>query len=391
MSYSNNIRERCPVCDSSRQAKSYYHNIEGINGVSLFSNFAVVVCADCGMIYASGNTSQGQADEYYSRYSKYETFSMSDTSENYQFRVNFVKFIQSQIPDKSANILDIGCGYGEDLLKLMEIGYINLIGCDLSQKNCVRLEKEFGIYMIKKSLFEINVTDLPSPVDCIILDCVMEHVIDLQTASRRLKSLLNQGGKVIIVVPYVNRFIDGAKYPFEEISMEHVNYFTLNSLSRLMIDSGLIHSNHTILRMAQSHCLVAVFSYYEEILVEPMSAYIEACEKNINKIVQAINQYVDSQDPIILWGTGTLCQYLFANTKLSQCNILSIVDSNNHYWNHNLNGYCINNPSVLCDESYREIDIFVISYHFGDEIIAKIKTMQNENSIKYGKVIKFPI
>jgi SAM-dependent methyltransferase len=385
----NNIREYCPVCNSSKRAKTYYHNRECISGVSLFQDFAVVVCADCGMIYASGNTSQEQADEYYSQYSKYETLDMLEESEN--FRVKFVEFVKSQMPDKSANILDMGCGYGGDLMKLKETGYINLIGCDLSQENCLRLKNEFGIAAINKSLFEIDITDLPFPANCIILDGVMEHIIDLQTATRQLKSLLSPGGKVIIVVPYVNRFLDGAKYPFEEISMEHVNYFTLNSLSHLMVDNGLIHDNHTVLRMAQSYCLVATFSYYEVTLIEPMSAYIEECRKNMNRIIQVIDEYVNSQSPIILWGAGTLCQYLFANTQLSQCNILSIVDSNNHYWNNELKGYCINNPLKLCDESYNGIDIFVISYHFGDEIVAKITKMQNETAVKYGKIIKFPI
>jgi SAM-dependent methyltransferase len=390
MLFCSNIRERCPVCNGSGRAQTYYHHLEGINGVSLFHDFAVVVCADCGMIYAAGNVSQDQADGYYSRYSKYETKDMLEDSEN--ARVGFVEFIQSQIPDKSTNILDIGCGYGVDLLKLKDVGYTNLAGCDLSQENCLRLKIEFGIPSINKSLFDINVADLPFTADYIILNGVMEHIIDLQTASRRLKSLLSPGGKLIIVVPYVNRFLEGAKYPFGEISMEHVNYFTLNSLSRLMIDNGLVHDNHTVLLMTQSsYCLVAVFSYYEVTLAEPMSEYIEACERNIDNMVQVIDEYVNSQSPIILWGAGTLCQYLFANTKLSQCNILSIVDSNNHYWDHTLKGYYINNPSILCGGSYNKSDIFVISYHFGDEIVAKIRAMQSETKLKCGKIVKFPL
>ena len=316
---------------------------------------------------------QETMDMYYRNFSKYVVNTSSSTWKESDQTV--LDFIYAQPVEKSALIADIGCGQGKILKELKHSGYNGLIGIELSDANCANLLAS-GIEAINKSLFDVAPDDLPGKLDCVILMAVLEHVADLRSAVRQISKLLDSGGTVIISVPCLDYFDGGDLYPFEQISMEHVNYFTLDSLELLMKLNGFELKEHK----AYGPSLTAVFRRAAAAST-PMRKYIAECGDFLLSTVQLIDRYAQSQKPIIIYGSGTLCQYLLANTNLKRCNILHVVDGNANYHGHYVGSHMIQPPSVLTNAASRDADIFTVSYHFNDEITAGIKGMGLSNTI----------
>ena len=366
------IHRSCPICGGESRAYSHQHCFEPIDNVSLLSKINVVVCGECGMAYADSIPAQETMDLYYKNFSKYVANTSSSTwKESDQIALDF---IYDQPVEKSALIADIGCGQGKILKELKRNGYNGLIGIELSDANCGNLLAA-GIAAINKSLFDVAPDDLPGKLDCIILMDVLEHVAGLRSAVRQILKLLDSGGTVIISVPCLDSFDGRDPYPFEQISMEHVNYFTLNSLELLMKLNGFELKEHK----AYESNLTAVFR--RAAASAPMREYIAECGDFLLPTVQLIDRYAQSQKPIIIYGSGTLSQYLLANTNLKKCNILYVVDGNANYHGHYIGSHMIRPPSTLTDVAFRDADIFTVSYHFNDEITAGIKGMGLSNTI----------
>jgi hypothetical protein len=252
---------------------------------------------------------------------------------------------------------------------------------DLSENNSRRLKKIHNIEVLTKSIFSLSQTDFHKPLNCIILAGVLEHVIDLHSCLEILTDLLADDGLIIISVPFANMFWSHADLPFEEFSMEHVNFFTDEALELLMSLHGYKLKKSTQIEYLQSIALVAAFQLKPKANSEIMWRYVNASVEFLRSAIAIIDGYASSQKPIAIWGTGTFCQYLLANTSLSDCNIKIFVDRNISYHGHTLCGILIQSPNALTASELSETDILTISYHFNDEIEQEIRTMGLQNNI----------
>ena len=263
--------------------------------------------------------------------------------------------------------------------ELLDIGFNQLAGVELLKFNC-ELNKLNGIYTINKSIFELNNSDFIQKPDSIILNNVLEHIADLHSAIKIISSIINPNGLLFIDVPDLENFSEQSNYPFQEISMEHINYFSIDTLELLMRLYGFKLKYFKKQKYKYNYKLQAVF-YKQEYITNKLDKYITQCESFLSKTIQVINDYCKSQKPIILWGSGTFCQYLLENTNLSKCNILCIVDKNSHYHGYIINNLYIQSPSILLNNKYLLADIFTITYFFNDEIEETIRDMGLLNKI----------
>jgi len=361
----------CPVCGSGDWAYSYKHSLMPIMGVSVLDEFNVVVCKECGMTYADSTPRQEEIDLYYRKFSKYESRIATPGIKDKKI----ADHICSKPFDTSALIVDVGCGRGGLITELKNRGYNTIMGVELSAQNCDNVSSH-GVAVINKSLYDLVPEDFPRKIDCIVLNAVLEHISDLHTAIKRLSNLLNTNGSIIVAVPCLDRFLNFCQYPFEELSMEHVNYFTLKSLEHLFKPHGLELNEYYRDRIL----LVADFC----IPIAPENTireYVVRCSEHLSPTVELIDRYVNSKTPIVIYGAGTLCQYLLANTRLALCNILQIVDGNKNSQGYPIGNLIIQSPSILCDGAYYNADILTISYRFNEEITASIRSMGLANVI----------
>ena len=133
--------------------------------------------------------------------------------------------------------LDIGTADGQFLscLKSRCGGDFELFGIDKFADSNLQ---EQNIRMIKADFLEFDFKD--KTFDLITLFDVIEHIEDLHSVIQKIAKLLKPGGKLVIVTPNfesISRKKQGDNWGM--LIAEHLNYFSINSLKRLIEMHGL--------------------------------------------------------------------------------------------------------------------------------------------------------
>ena len=134
-------------------------------------------------------------------------------------------------------ILDIGSNDGS-FLKLAKNKYSKILGIEPTNSANIAINK--GIKTIKKPLnFELakKILKKYSKFDFIIATNVMAHTNNLDQILRAIKLLLNQEGLLIIEVQYLYDVL--SQKGFDSFYHEHVAYFTLTSIIKVLKNYGL--------------------------------------------------------------------------------------------------------------------------------------------------------
>ncbi|KAF0151096.1 MAG: SAM-dependent methyltransferase [Ignavibacteria bacterium] len=119
-------------------------------------------------------------------------------------KLYFLKNFKQLLPiDKTSNILELGCGFGKNLLVLESLGYKNCHGIDISQEQIEYAKNVLGLCNVEKvDIFQYLYNNSTS-YNCILLIDVLEHFSDdeLFKISVYLKPALKENGILIIQVP----------------------------------------------------------------------------------------------------------------------------------------------------------------------------------------------
>jgi len=104
--------------------------------------------------------------------------------------------------DKNMSIVDFGCGTGNFVKILNELGYKNVVGIDIDKDIIIKGRKINDLDNIF-TLEEVNLKELKfDVVTCIY---VIEHIENVKSFLNTLLDMLNDGGILIIVTPnYLN-------------------------------------------------------------------------------------------------------------------------------------------------------------------------------------------
>jgi ubiquinone/menaquinone biosynthesis C-methylase UbiE len=140
------------------------------------------------------------------------------------------KVLENNVP-KGGTLLDMGCGIGDNLNSLKDLGY-TLYGLDYSEKN-IAVAKKF--LPEKIDLKQGSVLALPFPsdhFDCITTFEVLEHIGDQYQALREIHRVLKPGGTLIISIPYRHWF------PSYYRLIGHFRHYTREEVTALLTEFG---------------------------------------------------------------------------------------------------------------------------------------------------------
>lgn len=101
--------------------------------------------------------------------------------------------------NKSMSVLDIGCGNGEELLRLQKIGFRKLTGIDPYIENDIFYD--CGVKIYKKELLKLD-----EKFDVIMMHHSFEHMVNPKEIFKKAKQLLNKNGYIIIRIPVSDTF-----------------------------------------------------------------------------------------------------------------------------------------------------------------------------------------
>jgi SAM-dependent methyltransferase len=219
-----------------------------------------------------------------------------------------------------------------------------------------------------------------------ILVGVLEHVRDLDTAMRQLASLVAPGGIVYVEVPDVLEFWRWPNAPFQDFSIEHINFFSPRSLANLFARYGFSsvfteqNSRQQAYRTVMSNVSAAFQKRgdtSEPLLPDrdskpALTRYIEQCTAEEESIRSQIDRLVASRRSVVVWGVGTNATRLLTTTRLAEANIAYFVDSNSKYHGKSVAGHRVESPDVLRQGNE---PVLILSRVFQQEISEQVRAL----------------
>jgi SAM-dependent methyltransferase len=376
----------CPICISIEKRLLFRQSFSRLSTeISLLSGYDVVVCSKCGFCYADRIPGQFVIDAYYRDLSKYEKAEClgSDTPYEQARFQKMAKVISKFLNSHQTRIFEIGCANGQLLALLRNSGYSNVSGIDPSPVSAATAQKYYNIQVTGNTLSDVVIKD--GKVDFVILAGVLEHVRELIPALRVIKKMLSIDGRLFITVPDASRYTEGEDAPFQEFSIEHINFFGPESLTNLLLVNGFklvfleqdsINPNywtttpviHGVFERTEnsSQASLSIDTETEAGLVQ----YINQSKQVDRQIQEKIEMIVSVGQPIIVWGTGAHTFRLLVSSALKNANIRAFVDSNPRYQGKKIGDVPVISPLALRNLSE---PILISSRVYQEEIAIQIQ------------------
>lgn len=383
----------CPICGSSRKNVLYTQKFSALSGALQLSGYDVVSCLDCGFAYADAIPDQAWFDSYYRDMSKY-SYDQRGGEVSPADRARFqsvAQMIAKHLPERKSRILDYGCATGSLLHHLKQAGYSDLLGTDKAASSASLAQKLYSVTVVNRNLSEL--AHEQQPFDLLILSGVLEHVRDVKNLLKDIPLVINQKGLLYVEVPDAIGFADCMDAPFQEFSIEHINFFSKRSLTNLLAYYGF--EPVEVLRMTRDYTAISKMSVlcgffrltgnrnqtpmFDDETSPALRAYIEKSRAEETRVSSIIDSLVQAQTPLLVWGVGTYTLHLIKSTNFSKLNIVAFADSNKNY-----HGRTLLDKQILLPEELKKYphQILISTNSFQAEIEEQIReTLRLPNQI----------
>lgn len=314
-------RRKCPNCTHERLSPFYEVQNVPVHSCLMMStkqealdfprgNIVLGFCERCGFITNLEFDSKWSA--YAPNYEDRQSF--SPTFNRFAFHLANRLIREYQLYDK--DILEIGCGKGDFLLLLCELGHNRGVGIDPSVV-CGRVETEVThpVTFIQDYYSERHARYVGDLICC---RHTLEHIYPtaefVRTVRHSIGDRLNVS--VFFEVPDTTRVLQ--KLAFEDIYYEHCSYFTPGSLARLFRFCGF-----EIARMYRAYD--EQYLLLEAKPVVTPSHQLNLLEESVENTTQNLKHFVDrigtrldrwqqylqnmkkQNKRIVVWGSGSKC------------------------------------------------------------------------------------
>ncbi len=370
----------CPVCGRRKPEVCYRQRFAVEDDGRRITGYDVVTCAACGGVYADGIPSQAALDRYYAVASKYEYLDSGGRAPatlNESHRAMAERLL-ALVPDPATRIVDVGCGNGDVLGLLRRAGHENLLGVDPAEHSVEAARRLYGIEVVTGSV--LAMPRAAAGAGLLVLSAVLEHVRAVGPALREVAGALAAGGLVYVEVPDLEAFSCDGSMPFQQFSVEHINYFTSASLAAAAAGAGLrLKDSWSALRRTgatQEPVVCSVFrrgpdaasrGEKDETGPAALRRYVAQCESRERPLRERLVELTQAGATLIVWGAGTQMQHLLAQVPHAAAGIVAIVDTNPRLHGVVVGGLPVSRPE---DIAGRDEPILVGSTAFEREIVA---------------------
>jgi len=334
-------------------------------------------CSNCGFI--SNVAFDSSLHDYSPEYEGTQSYSPTFTKFNTQLAQHLID--KYDLHDKA--IIEIGCGHGEFLILLSELGPNNGVGFDPAYRDeRIQHPAKERIQFIQDFYSEkyANVQG-----DFIVCKMTLEHIPDtaefLATVRRSIGDRV--GTRVFFQIPnagYVLRDI-----AFWDIYYEHCSYFSKAALATLFLQAGFEivdvftgYNDQYLMIEATAGASRTDFEQSIAALVEEAvqdKAFFTAhIDERLSGWRQLIAGLCDAQKKIVIWGSGSK-GVTFLNTLGINDEIEYVVDINPNRWGTFMagSGHEIVGPDFL--EEYQPDVVIVMNPIYIAEIEARLREL----------------
>lgn len=251
-------RRACPLCNSSSHSQvlrltaeeivranwTYRGEMLGSFHGEIPNAFDIVQCDDCAFVFAGLLPSNDFLEIIYDQVIDVDAARReSYRPRNIARRMSDLSVLLILIGD-GGSVLDYGCGFGSTLGLLRSVQGVRCVGFDTSGARVGELRR-----LIPSATVDLCEIQAQAPYSAIILDNVLEHVKDPRETVRSIRQLCAPGAILYVSVPDV-----GQRYLRQQIACkgrsglmamdinpwEHLNYFDVAHLDRLMAETGFL-------------------------------------------------------------------------------------------------------------------------------------------------------
>lgn len=149
----------------------------------------------------------------------------------------FISHYSSSLPkSNTAQILEVGCGYGRYIKTMAEMGYVNCYGIDISDQQIQYAKNNLKLSNVEKADALVWLEKKDSIYDCILVLDVLEHLPndDLMALGFKLYNALKPGGLLIVQVPNGLAPLS----PFLWGDLTHIRAFSVTSMEQFLKNIG---------------------------------------------------------------------------------------------------------------------------------------------------------
>lgn len=159
---------------------------------------------------------------------------------------------------ENGSLLEVGCGTGEYLNLMSELGWSRVVGVDVSEATVARARDRLGIEAYAGELAALT---LPaSSFDAASMSHTLEHVADPVALLAEVRRLLKPSGRLVVAVPNYDSQLR-ARYQGSWLALDaprHLIHFTQHSLELALTRAGF--SDFEVTTSVRGAYRVALFS-----------------------------------------------------------------------------------------------------------------------------------
>jgi len=342
----------CPSCNHKPLVSFYSIKSVPVNSVLLFhkkeeainypkGDINLAYCSKCGMIT---NTSFDQnLIEYSNRYE--ETQGFSDIFKG--FHKELALYLIEKYDLRGKNIVEIGCGKGEFIALLCELGSNNGIGIDPAfiperKPEIIKGSVEYYSDWYSKKYAHLD-------ADIYICKMTLEHIQNTYEFISMIRETIGNRTKAIVFfqVPDVSRILE--EMAFWDIYYEHCSYFCPDSLGKLFSKAGFEVLNiytgfdnqylmiEATPKADKNHVIQSNFENDISNLFSSINAFSKNVNIKINTWSARINEFYSDKKRVVIWG-GSSKTVSFITTLGITKEIEYVVDINPYKQNTFLPG-----------------------------------------------------
>ena len=357
------INRICQVCGGNSVALLHTNTMVPLDGLDM--SYVLARCNDCGFHFARELPDETTYLRYYSELSKYDSQPSVSRLDRQRIDAAVDLCVRLKVP-KESRIVDLGCGFGALLAALRDAGYTHLQGIDPAPQSNRQAREQFGLDSIQQgtlanackavNLYEANL---------VCLMAVLEHLPELRRDLGGLLSQLRPGTQVLVEVPALDLFESNDGEPFGELSIEHIQFFSAQSMRNLFSSLGAQVLEQKLLPLSGLHSgalfMLAELKATSPHAIEPekpaaMDEYLAGSAHRWNAALRRV-----PNQPFVLYGAGSHSARLLPKLNVKQRgHLVTVLDGN-----VNLHGKRFGEWSVECPDAltkYPGLPVLISSY-----------------------------